>query len=326
MLASLAPALALALAAAPAVTVVPSQARPGDAVLVRLAGAEATPSGEVLGRPLRFWRAGKEWRALAALPTEARPGRGGAAVTAGGARAEATLEIVEPGFASKALSLPPRFVAPPPEVKARLDADRRAFAAAWDEPFGPPRFSRAFAWPRKDRLTGRFGDQRVLNGKTESVHYGVDLGGPRGAPVLAANDGVVALARDCYLSGRSVVLSHGAGVFTVYFHLDRILVKVGQKVRRGERVGRVGSTGRSTGPHLHFSARVDGLYVDPESLLAIDFPAGTAPPRPARTAPAPVPPAEVPPAPPGTPGEPAAAPAEAAETAGPARATASPPR
>jgi murein DD-endopeptidase MepM/ murein hydrolase activator NlpD len=280
--------LALLAAGGPAVSVAPAEARPGDAVLVRVAGAGEAPVGTLAGRPLLFWRDGAEWRALGALPVETAPGVATAAVEAGGARAEATLSIVEPGFPSKSLTLARRYVEEPVDkkVRRRIQGDRRAFERAWDQPPAPPRFLSGFGWPRASPVTGRFGDQRVLNGVKASVHYGLDLTGPRGAPIAAAADGEVVLARNAYYSGKTVVLWHGAGVFTLYFHLDRIDVRPGAQVRKGQRVGLLGGTGRATGPHLHWSARVAGLYVDPESLLEIDFAAGAAPPRRRREAPA----------------------------------------
>ena len=293
--------LSAALAAAPAapagLEVAPAVARPGDAVLVRAAAPAGlpAPSGAAAGRPLAFWRHGDEAWALAALPLETPPGPLPVEVTAAdGAVRRAALEVVEPGFPSRTISVAPKFVEPPPSVRKRLQADRRAFAAAWDRPFSPPLFAAPFDWPRRAPATGRFGDQRVFNGTKASVHYGLDLEGRRGDPVLAANDGEVVLARDAYLSGKSVILWHGADVFTIYFHLQRIDVRPGARVRRGQRIGQVGSTGRSTGPHLHWSARVAGLYVDPESLLGIDFAAGTAPPRRAGPPAAAPPPQEAP--------------------------------
>jgi murein DD-endopeptidase MepM/ murein hydrolase activator NlpD len=96
----------------------------------------------------------------------------------------------------------------------------------------------------------------------------------------------VVLARDCYYSGKTVVLWHGADLYTLYFHMDRLDVRAGAKVRQGDRLGVVGSTGRSTGPHLHWSVKVGDLYVDPDAIMAIDFAAGTAPPRRAGAPPA----------------------------------------
>ncbi|WP_243338691.1 M23 family metallopeptidase [Anaeromyxobacter soli] len=274
--------LALLLSAAPRLTasIAPAAARPGDAVLVRVAGAGSEPRGELAGRPLSFFRAGREWRAFAPLPTETAVGPLAARIEADGARTEATLAVVEPGWPAREISgVPARFVEPPPDVTARIAADRAAFDAAYARPPEPPRFRRAFAWPRRARLSGHFGEKRVFDGVKQSVHYGADVTGPVGAPIRAANDGVVVLVREAYLSGRTVLLSHGAGVFTAYFHLSRIGVRPGQAVRRGARIGLLGATGRASGPHLHWSVRVGGLFVDPESLLGIDPASGKAPPR-----------------------------------------------
>jgi len=273
--------LALALAAAPSLRVAPPAARPGDAVLLSVLDAPAgeAPRGALAGRPLTFWRdAGGTWRALGALPIETAPGEVAAEVTAGGAALRARLEVVDPRFPARALTLPKKFVEPPRKVQRRIQADRAAFARAYDRPFEPARFDR-FGWPRDASRTGRFGDQRLVNGKQASVHYGIDLDGATGAPVSAAADGEVVMARDCYLSGNSVIVAHGAAVYTQYFHLSRIDVKVGDRVRLGDRLGRVGMTGRATGPHLHWGAKVDALLVDPESLVLLDFQEGTAPPR-----------------------------------------------
>ncbi|HSN90424.1 MAG TPA: M23 family metallopeptidase [Anaeromyxobacteraceae bacterium] len=265
--------LAAALAAPPAgaatLSVSPPSARPGDAVWVSVEGAEAPPSGTLAGRPLAFWASGGRWHALAPLPIETPVGTAAVEVLAGQPLA-AAIEVVDAGFREKALSVPPRFVDPSARAKRRIAADRRAFRRAYDRPFEPPLFDGPFDWPRRAESTGRFGDRRTFNGKQASVHYGLDLDGPVGAPVLASNGGRVVLARDCYMSGRTVILWHGAGVYSLYFHLSEIAVASGQDVARGDLVGRVGATGRVTGPHLHWSVKVDGLYVDPESILRVD--------------------------------------------------------
>jgi murein DD-endopeptidase MepM/ murein hydrolase activator NlpD len=89
--------------------------------------------------------------------------------------------------------------------------------------------------------------------------------------VGASGDGEVVLARDCYMTGQTLVVWHGATLFTAYFHLSHMEVKVGNPVRRGQVIGRVGSTGRSTGPHLHWGVKVDGLWVDPRSAMRLDL-------------------------------------------------------
>jgi murein DD-endopeptidase MepM/ murein hydrolase activator NlpD len=273
-----APALLLAALASPpalaaTLTVSPPLARPGDVVLVSVEGAGSTPEGTVAGRPLLFWGEGETWHALAPLPIETPAGAAPVEVVAG-EPLRTDLAVVEPGFRTSTLSVAPGFVEPSRQAKRRIAADRKAFREAFAQPFEPPRFEGPFDWPLRSETTGRFGDRRTFNGKQASVHYGLDLNGPVGTPVLASNRGLVVLARDCYMSGRTVVLWHGAGVFSLYFHLSEIGVAAGETVARGDRVGRVGATGRVTGPHLHWGVKVHGLYVDPESILRIDPPAG----------------------------------------------------
>ncbi len=124
-----------------------------------------------------------------------------------------------------------------------------------------------FARPLAGKVTGGFGGRRVLNGKTQSRHMGVDLRAAIGEPVHAAGNGRVVLAGDFYLSGKSVFIDHGGGLFSMYFHLSRIDVQTGDMVPSGAVIGRAGATGRSAGPHLHFGMRVRGAHVDPLGVV-----------------------------------------------------------
>jgi murein DD-endopeptidase MepM/ murein hydrolase activator NlpD len=116
-------------------------------------------------------------------------------------------------------------------------------------------------------VSSRFGTGRTFNGQVTSRHLGVDFRGAVGAPIRAANRGVVALVDTFFLGGRVVYLDHGGGITTGYLHLSRALVSVGDTVARGERIGLVGATGRVTGPHLHWTARYGGITVNPLHLL-----------------------------------------------------------
>jgi murein DD-endopeptidase MepM/ murein hydrolase activator NlpD len=271
-------ALLLALLlATPSARVTPGRALPGDVVLVEVVGAAAPPSGALAGRPLRFWPAGEErWLAAAPLPIETPSGPAVVALDVDGLMLLPALEIATPRFASTTLRIPPRFIEPPASARKRIAADQAAIRQAYAQPFGPPRVRAPFAVPLEVEPSGHYGDQRVYNGKTEGVHYGLDLPSPTGTPVPAGADGLVVLARDCYMSGKTVLLDHGAGVFSASFHLSRIGVEVGQQVDKGQVIGLVGSTGRSTGPHLHWGIKVDGLWVDPRSALRLDFTRGDA--------------------------------------------------
>jgi len=265
------PALLLLLLAAPPVAEVqPARARPGDAVLVTVAGAAAAPEGALLGRPLRFFPAGPErWQAVAPLPTEAPAGPLALALDVAGAQVPAALEIAPADFRSTRLSVAPRFLEPPASARKRIAADGVALGEAYAQPFSPPRWQGTMARPRDAEVTGRYGDQRVYNGKVSGAHYGLDLDGPAGAPIAAAAAGRVVLVRDCYMSGVTTIVWHGAGVYSVYLHQSKAEVRVGDEVARGQRIGRVGSTGRSTGPHLHWGVKVDGLWVDPDSMARL---------------------------------------------------------
>jgi murein DD-endopeptidase MepM/ murein hydrolase activator NlpD len=273
-------ALALALAlSAPSAEVQPARARPGDAFLVVVRGAASAPSARAAGRDLALWPAPGGFAAVGGLPVETPPGPldvevllpvdGGEPV-----RLAPRLEVEPAGFPHRALTVEKRFVRPPPpSVQRRIEADRAAFARAFDQPASPPLFAGSFAWPRQDRVTAGFGEQRTMNGVKPSQHYGLDLAGAVGAPVGSAQAGRVVLVRDCWASGRSVVVWHGAGLFTTYFHLSRALVREGDLVGRGQRLGLVGATGRVSGPHLHWGVRVGDLYVDPASVLRLPMPA-----------------------------------------------------
>ena len=117
--------------------------------------------------------------------------------------------------------------------------------------------------------SGNFGKRRVLNGKPKSPHSGVDYSAPAGEKVRAVSSGKVKMADDLYYSGYTVLLDHGGGLVSQYFHLQEITVEEGAAVEAGDLLGRVGSTGRVTGPHLHFGLRLYGRRVDPEGLWTL---------------------------------------------------------
>jgi len=132
----------------------------------------------------------------------------------------------------------------------------------------PRRFTLPLGRPLTDLPAGgRFGSRRWFNGQPRNPHTGADFAASEGTPVLAVADGKVVLAAEHFFSGNSVFLDHGDGLITMYFHLSRIGVKAGQQVKRGEELGRVGATGRASGPHLHVGVRWHGARVDPDQLL-----------------------------------------------------------
>ena len=278
------PAVLLALllpfvaAAAPSLELVPPRVKPGDPVLVVVRGAGAVPRGDVGSLEARFYARGDGAEALVGIPVEEEPGVLQVRVVAGEATLSAPLEVIPPGFPERKLTVASRFVKIPASARARIKADGAAFQKAWATPFRPRAFDDNFEKPRDAEITAHFGDRRTLNGKKTTQHYGLDLDGSTGDEIRAANDGRVVMVRDCYTSGNTVLVDHGAGLITAYFHLSRFLVSAGQEVKRGELLGLVGKTGRVTGPHLHFGAHIGKLWVNPQALLALPFPGASSPP------------------------------------------------
>src|SRR4026209_1187385 len=128
-----------------------------------------------------------------------------------------------------------------------------------------------FVEPVNGKRTGLFGSVRIMNGKPRNPHNGEDRGAPRGADVAATNDGIVRIAVDHIFSSKGVFVDHGLGFYTMYFHLSEILVKDGDLVTAGQIIGKVGATGRATGPHLHWGVKLNGARVNPYSLLDLPF-------------------------------------------------------
>jgi murein DD-endopeptidase MepM/ murein hydrolase activator NlpD len=249
----------------------PTSVRPGDAVMITLRGAKnRCPSGQAGERSFKFFEAGGLCRAVVGVPVEQSPGP--LTVKVGSLTTEVQVEPA--AFRERTLTVAAKYTDPPEAVQERMAADRRAFQKAFDQKFSSPLFKGNFALPMTSEMTAPFGDLRLFNGKKQGQHYGMDLDGRIGDPVYAANDGKVVMARNNYAAGRTVVLHHGGDLYTTYLHLSAIGVKQGQKVSRGELLGKVGKTGRVTGPHLHWGVKASGLYVDPASLLRLDFEAG----------------------------------------------------
>jgi murein DD-endopeptidase MepM/ murein hydrolase activator NlpD len=184
-----------------------------------------------------------------------------------GSRESATVQVGRFDYPVQKLTLPRHMVELSPEDLERVRRENREMARLWTTE-GPRRFALPLEAPL-DPLPagGRFGHRRVINGSPRSPHGGVDYPAAAGSPVLAAADGTVAMVADQFFGGNAVFVDHGDGLVSMYMHLSRVDVAEGTAVRRGQRVGAVGSTGRATGPHLHFGVRWRGARVDPALLL-----------------------------------------------------------
>jgi murein DD-endopeptidase MepM/ murein hydrolase activator NlpD len=130
-------------------------------------------------------------------------------------------------------------------------------------------WTKNFIQPLQGRLSTPFGVKRFINEQPRNPHSGIDIAAPAGTPVKATAAGVVCLTAEHFFAGQSVYIDHGCDTFSMYFHLDTIAVQDGQSVAGGDIIGRVGATGRATGPHLHWGIRMYGTPIDPFSLLAL---------------------------------------------------------
>jgi murein DD-endopeptidase MepM/ murein hydrolase activator NlpD len=164
--------------------------------------------------------------------------------------------------------LPPGQVSPGPADLARIEAEARAIAAATERDSAAPGVAGAFDWPVAGRVSGTFGSQRILNGEPRRPHRGLDVAAGPGTPVGAMADGVVSLAAPAmYFTGNTVMIDHGHGLHSLYAHLSEIDVVAGQPVARGATIGKVGATGRVTGPHLHWGVFWFEQALDPALLV-----------------------------------------------------------
>lgn len=179
------------------------------------------------------------------------------------------LEVRDAVRPEQRLTLPPAMVTPrEPAVLARIAREQEELAAIFARDDSPPLWS-GFVRPVDDPLGSLFGLRRVLNGEQRAPHSGVDFRSPLGTPVRAAGRGRVAAAADFYYLGRTVILDHGDGLFTLYGHLRKLHCREDQLLEPGDVLGEVGSTGRSTGPHLHWGVQLRGAKVDPMLLLEL---------------------------------------------------------
>jgi len=181
------------------------------------------------------------------------------------------VEVVKEKFRIEHLKLPKDKVDLDAQGLARWKAEqeqvKEALAADSQSKLWEPRFVE----PVNGKRTGIFGSVRIMNGQARNPHNGEDIGAPTGTDVAATNDGVVRLTVNHIFSGKGVFLDHGLGFYSMYFHLSEVLVKEGEAVKAGQIIGKVGATGRATGPHLHWGVKLNGARVNPYALLDLPF-------------------------------------------------------
>jgi murein DD-endopeptidase MepM/ murein hydrolase activator NlpD len=179
------------------------------------------------------------------------------------------VKVLEKDYGVRKLTLPDKQVNLNKKDLDRANKEKRTMDQLWGASTPSPYWKSPFIMPLNSEIIGPFGRRSIINDQPRSPHTGVDLRGKKGTPVIASNNGKVILTGNHFFTGNTVVIDHGAGITSMYFHLDKINVIRGDDISRGDILGTVGSTGRATGPHLHWGVRINGSRIDPLSLVEL---------------------------------------------------------
>jgi len=260
----------------------------GQVLLVKVKGEEQATEvkGMFLSRTIPFFREFRPgepagYLGLLGIDMQDEPGSYELAVEVKqgeqAKRLSVNVLVAKENFAVEHLTLPKEKVDLDQKATARWKAEQEQVKQALAENSRLKLWRSNFLEPVNGKRTGIFGSVRIMNGKPRNPHNGEDIGAPMGTEVAATNDGVVRLTVDHIFSGRGVFVDHGLGFYSMYFHLSEILVKDGDLVKAGQIIGKVGATGRATGPHLHWGVKLNGARVNPYSLLDLPFKNGSLP-------------------------------------------------
>lgn len=249
----------------------PAEIAPGDAFVVKVAGPsiEAAPKAEMSGNSLDFTSCGTHcFEAIGALGLNTAPGRYPIEVKVGKAVMTVYVNVKPAVFPTVNLTLPEREVILNPEDLARAQKEEELLESIWKKET-PRLWAGKFVLPLPTEISTAFGLRRVLNKERISIHKGIDMRGHEGERIEASNRGRVVLARNLFFGGNTVVIDHGMGIYSIYMHLSKFDVSPGEIVLKGQTVGLVGSTGRATGPHLHFSMKLHEISANPVSFTRL---------------------------------------------------------
>jgi murein DD-endopeptidase MepM/ murein hydrolase activator NlpD len=241
-----------------------SSAVPGGVVVIPVGSSEAAPEVRYRGERVLLRRTPKGWIAVVGIKLSAKPGEDHVEVDG----RPVSFAIHDKRYPEQRLKgLNPHHVNPDKEDEARIAREEALTKPAWKAWPEGLTASLDFHQPTPGRRTASFGMRRILNGEARSPHAGLDISAPAGQAVKAPSDGLVVLTGNFFFSGNAVFIAHGEGVVSMVCHLSKIEVKEGDRVKRGQVVGRVGTTGRSTAPHLHWSLSLNDARVDPRLFL-----------------------------------------------------------
>ena len=251
--------------------------RQGEVVLVRMPaqGGPDGVTGRFLGRRIPFFRDASGLVGLLGIDMQDAPGTHELTVeissSTGLRRLSYNVLVLKEKYPVQHLTLPKDKVDLDEESLVRVKSEQQQVSAILDL-VSPERFwGKGFIAPLQGPAAGAFGRMRIINGQPKSPHNGEDIAAPLGTEVVAMNDGIARLVVDHFFSGKGVFLDHGLGLYSMYFHLSEVTVEDGQRVTRGQVIGKVGASGRATGPHLHWGVRLNGARVNPYALIKLSL-------------------------------------------------------
>jgi|APMI01.1.fsa_nt_gi murein DD-endopeptidase MepM/ murein hydrolase activator NlpD len=262
-------ALFLALATAPAHAAFQPEAVPGGVAEIAVAAA-GMPRPEVRygGKPVLLQQRKNGWFALVGLPLDTPVGEQQLDIGPDGNSHPLPFPVSNKAYPVQKLSIKnPKMVNPDEQDLTRITAERERQIAIRSQFRDVPVPRADLTLPASGRLSSRFGLRRVFNGEPRAPHTGLDVAVPTGTPIRAPADGVISEVGDFYFNGKTVFVDHGQGFVSMVCHLSQSSVEVGQPVRRGDTLGQSGSSGRATGPHLHWSVYLNGAAVDPALFI-----------------------------------------------------------
>lgn len=256
----------IASAGQPKVILKPNTPGPGDIMVVIVKGVDGPVEGKFGDRKIYFNPAKESVKAVVGIDLFTEPGDYLLELSVNGAALTRTVKVIRKKYPVQKLTLPKDMVELSPENEARVEREQKEVAAMWPNETERD-WSGDFVNPRPGKIAGKFGLRRIINNIPKSPHSGVDVEAEEGDEVRAPNNGIAVKTDALFYSGNSIFLDHGQGIYTMFFHLSKILVTPGQSVKKGDVIGLVGATGRATGPHLHWGVRVQGARVDPVELI-----------------------------------------------------------
>jgi murein DD-endopeptidase MepM/ murein hydrolase activator NlpD len=251
----------------------PQKISPGDAFIIKVTGVKTgQPICASFGKAeIPFGSCGEGcYLAIWAVDIQTKPKAYYVHVKAGKKKIKLKLRIKKTKFPELHLSLPDEKVFPSPDDLDRVEKENNKLKDIWQN-VSDRLWEEKFIAPLENEISTAFGTKRVMNEKFTSVHRGMDIRGKEGERVRATNSGKVVLSEELFYGGNTLILDHGQGIFSIYMHLSGFNVKSGDTVAKGDAIGLVGSSGRSTGPHLHFGVKVAGINVNPNSLMKLQL-------------------------------------------------------